>query len=437
MAHSHKADGPFFGRLGWLLHRMVASYWSLPLLGVLAAIPAAIAMLAIDREGLGALMLDNDLDPVATADTAKDLLAVAVGINAAFITLYFSLTLLVLTVASSNLGVRLVDRWLDKRLVRVSLAGLSFTLIYSLAAMAAVDAEATKADTPVALVASVIFLQGVNVAMLTVALHDLGRTIFVDRSIANLADDSSDGPVSVQESERLETDWAVMVTAPREGYIEGNDLSRLLEKVGDGAGRIRVCAAPGQHVLEGEALLLIENALPEGLSPDDLRSTMPVGAFRSDSQGAVFRIRLLVEIAARALSPAVNDFYTALTAGDRLTAVMLGQRGNWVDGSKMPVYADDARIELPGQDFRGLFDDPLSAFRQAACQYPSVSIRMIDNYARVRQIAADGGQSAEFGDFIAQCARELRDHAASVATYDGDRNDIMTAYKRGFDGNDG
>ena len=432
MAHSHTADGPFLGRLGWILHRMVASYWALPLAGVLAAIPVAIAVLALDRAGLGAWMLANDLDPVATADTAKDLLAVAVGVNAAFITLYFSLTLLVLTVASSNLGVRLVDRWLDKRLVRVSLAGLSFTLIYSLAAMAAIDAEATKADTPVALVASVVFLQGVNVAMLTVALHDLGRTIFVDRSIDTLGKDAADGPVGVTSGERIDTDWACVVTSPREGYVEGNNLDRLQKRLGENAGRIRICAAPGQHVLQGDALVLIQSPLPGDMAAEDLRDTVPVGGFRSDGQGAVFRIRLLVEIAARALSPAVNDFYTALTAGDRLAAAMIGQRHNWVDGDSMPVFAKNASIELPGQDFRGLFTDPLNAFRQAACQYPSVSIRMIDNYARVRKKALDDGQSGEFGEFVAQCARQLRDHAASVTDYAGDRDDIMAAFRRGF-----
>ncbi|GGD58122.1 DUF2254 domain-containing protein [Erythrobacter arachoides] len=432
MANTKTITAPRLGRLDWWWHRVVASYWSLPLLGVLAAAPALIALLAVDRAGLSEWMLDEGFDPVATADTAKDLVAVAVGVNAAFITLYFSLTLLVLTVASSNLGVRLVDRWLDKRLVRVSLSGLSFTLIFSLCALAAIDAEADKDDLPVAVVAAVLFLQAVNVTMLTVALHDLGRTIFVDRSIHALGRDASAGPVSVVPGACETRDWAMRVSAPKEGYVEGNDLTLLRKWLGDGAGRVRICAPPGQHVLAGETLMQIENDVSARIAEAKLCHAMPVGDFRSDGQGAVFRIRLLVEIAARALSPAINDFYTALTCADRLGAAILAHRDNWVDDDCMPLFVDDRDFELPGQDFRGLFEDPLNAFRQAACQYPSVSIRMIDNYARISTIVCAKGQSGQFADFLRDLARQLSDHAAATATYDGDRHDIREAFARGF-----
>ncbi|KLE32358.1 DUF2254 family protein [Aurantiacibacter luteus] len=432
MSSATAARGPFLGHLGWLSHRVIASYWSLPLLGVLAAIPAAVGLLAIDRAGLGAWMLAHELDPVATADTAKDLIAVAVGVNAAFITLYFSLTLLVLTVASSNLGVRLVDRWLDKRLVRVSLAGLSFTLIFSLAALAAIDAEADKPDLPVSLVAAVIALQAVNVIMLTVALHDLGRTIFVDRAIKQLGADLSEPSHHIVAGPDEDRDFALTVAAPREGYIEGNDLAALRRCLGPDAGRVRICAAPGQHVLKGEPILLIEHDTGKVGDHGKLCNAVPIGGFRSDGQGAVFRVRLLVEIAARALSPAINDFYTAIACADRLTAALVGQRSTWIDCGEMPLNADDPEFELPGQDLRGLFDDPLSAFRQSACKYPSVAIRMIDNYARAARIVRAEGLSGELHAFLRDHAGSLADHAALQATFAGDREDIRAAFTRGF-----
>ena len=420
---------PFLGRAGWLLHRMVASYWSLPLLGVLAALPVVYVLLYFDRQGLAQWLLDRRMNPVETADTAKDLVAVAVGINAAFITLYFSITLLVLTVASSNLGVRLVDRWLEKRLVRVSLAGLSFTLVFSLGAMAAMDGEAALADVPLATVGAVIFLQIVNVTMLTVALHDLGRTIFVDRAIHHLGRDASEGPVSVCAAKAFDGEWQDRIRSPREGYIEGNDLDGIASALKGHPGRVRICSAPEQHVLKGDTLVLLENA---GADHDALLGNLAIGDFRSDGQGTVFRIRLLVEIAARALSPAVNDFYTALSAGDRIVAAMAGQRDSWIGDDCIPVWHEDERFELPGQDFRGLFEDPLAAFRQAACQYPSVSIRMIDNYARLANHARDDGAPDGFFDFIRDTARQLADHACQVTDFPHDRADIAQALERGF-----
>lgn len=67
MILANASRGPFLGRLDWVAHRVVASYWSLPLLGVLAAVPALIGLLAVDRAGLSEWMLDEGFDPVATA----------------------------------------------------------------------------------------------------------------------------------------------------------------------------------------------------------------------------------------------------------------------------------------------------------------------------------------------------------------------------------
>lgn len=113
---------PENGLVGWIVNRLVRNYWSRALCAVILAVPAAIGVLAADRGAVAEWLITNDLSPVATAETAKDFLGVATGINAAFLTLSFSITLIVLSLAAGNLGVRLIDRWLDKRLVRVSRA---------------------------------------------------------------------------------------------------------------------------------------------------------------------------------------------------------------------------------------------------------------------------------------------------------------------------
>ncbi len=212
----------------------------------------------------------------------------------------------------------------------------------------------------------------------------------------------------------------------------GNYLDMLQKHLDGRGGRVRICTPPGAHVLKDEPLMLVEHDVSNEVNCEALCRAIPVGDYRSDGQGAVFRIRLLVEIAARALSPAVNDFYTAITAADRLAAAILGQRHSWIDHDHIPLFVDNRDYQLPGQDFRGLFEDPLNAFRQAASPYPSVVIRMIDNYARISAIVTKDRQSDEFAEFLERLARDLRDHAASVTEYEGDREDIMKAFAKGF-----
>ena len=419
------------GFVGWVLHRMVLNYWSLALAAVLIAFPVAYALLLADKEGATDWLLSRDWAPTIVAATAKDFLAMAAGVNAAFITLYFSITLIVLSLAASSLGIRLIDRWLESFFIRISIAGLSFTLVVTMVAMLRVDDTAPVTEVPQLTVLAVLALQALNLGMLSVSLHHLGRTMFVDRSVSALAADAGSQATpltgaALSTGDEREAPRHV-VTAQREGYVESLDLDDLQHLLRNGPdGRIRVLAGPGQHVLKGQPIYRCDTELDERR----LLRAMPIGDCRSDTQGEVFQVRLLVEIAARALSPAVNDFYTALTCADKLTHVMGRQIPCWVDDEDLPVLAADPRIELPGQDFRGLFENPLNAFRQAACQYPSIAIRMIGNYARLATLLQRQGGSEQLRAYLRRLATEMRDHARSVAQYEEDRADIDTALER-------
>ncbi|MEW4448771.1 DUF2254 family protein [Qipengyuania sp. JC766] len=415
---------PLKGLAGWITYKLWVNYWSLPVLAAAVAVPFALLVLALDRWALTAWILANDLSPVSTADTAKDFAGVASGVDAAFISLYFSITLIVLSLAAGNLGVRLIDRWLTKRLVRVSLAGLAFSLIVSLVAMLTIDAEAPLSDVPLGLLAIVMALQVVNVAMLSVSLHDLGRTMFIDSSIEALFTAAAQREIDLQPGEPIEGEWSHVLRAERDGYVEGVDVDKIARRIGETDCRICILAAPGQHIMRGQPLIKAEARIE---SMEGLHRLIPLGRYRSDSQGVVFRVRLLVEIAARALSPAVNDFYTALACADRLTAIMAQQAGTWIDPGKAVMSARYPGIELPGRDFAGLFEDPMNAFRQAAAQYPSVSIRMIDNYERLAERLIEEGTSPGLLEYLHILASDLCHHAQSVSGFEGDRHDIGAA----------
>jgi len=419
--------GPLRGIKQWVIHRLVANYWSLPLVAVLVAPLVGAATLWFDRATAGRWLYDNGLSLLTASDTAQALAIAVVGLNTALLTLYWSVTLIVLTLATGNLGVRLVDRWLDKGLVRLSMAGLTFTLIYSVIVLMRIDPEAAVAELPHFALFGVFALQLLNIAMMGVAIHDLGRTMFVDRSIAHLGNEAASVAVPVTGVAPFMGDWTHTLSAPREGYVEGIDLETLRDGLATHTGAVRFCAAPGQHVLEGEPLVRFENPPPDDR---EIKRAIAIGDFRSGVQSTVYQVRLLVEVAARALSPGINDFYTALACADRLAAAISGHAATWIEEREVAAYRPAPRFELPGQDFRGLFDGPLKAFRQSAADYPSVSIRMIDNYARLCALLGEQGCPSGLLDSLKESARDLRDHAMSNSEHPSDRSDIERAYAR-------
>ena len=406
----------------WLVHQLVANFWSLPLAAILLSLGVSSAGIRLDRTGLADWVIRHDLDPVPSAAAAQDFTIAVVGMDAAFLALYISIVLIVLTLAAGNLGMRLVDRWLGKNHVRLSLAGLCFCLVHSLIVLMAIDPEGPANAVPLGSIWLMLALQIVNIGMLCVSAHDLGRTMFIDRSIAHLGQEAGRGSIAVRGALPHQGELPFAVHAPREGYIQGLDLPRLAAQV-ERCGYVQLCTAPGQHVLEGEVLARLER------EPEDEKAIarlIPIGDFRSDAESSVFQIRLLVEVAARALSPGINDFYTADAAADRLAHVLASQAQLWVDEGMVPVMADNPRVELNGQDFHGLFTGPLKSFRQSAADYPEVTIRMLENYGRVARLADNPG----LRQFLHCHARDLCEHALLRTRYARDSEEIRAAFAR-------
>lgn len=412
---------PLTDIFGWVLHRLIANYWSLALGAVILAPIVFAGTLHADRNGATDWMLSRDLAPATSAETARETASLIAGIDAAYLTLYFSISMIVLTIAAGNLGVRLIDRWLGKRLVRVSIAGLSFTTTHAVLVLSALDADATLQATPLLTFASMILLFALNTIMLAVAVHDLGRTMFVDRAIARISGDGCVRTLHIEGRPQQELTLPHSIRSPRSGYVEGTQLKRLAKAL-ESCGKARLCVAPGQHVLSGQVLVGSES---ECRDEKEILRSIPIGEFRSNTQGPVFQIRLLVEIAARALSPAVNDFYTAIAAVDALTELASGHMANWIDVGEVPFDVAHPDIELPGQDFRGLFEDPLAALRQSVADYPPVSIRLIGNLGRLLQT----GQQMPTGlkAFLARYVVSVHAHAYSRCEIDFDRDSLDAA----------
>lgn len=146
----------------------------------------------------------------------------------------------------------------------------------------------------------------------------------------------------------------------------------------------------------------------------------------------MFEIRLLAEIAARALSPAINDFSTALARADRLAAVIESQKGTRIAEGQDPAISDATWLRVMAQHFCFLFEDPLNALRPAPCQHPSVAIRLIDNYGRLAASMCKNGSPVDLIEFSSRLGMPSRDRAMSDAEFEYDGTCFADAYSRNF-----
>ncbi|MGB3722688.1 MAG: DUF2254 family protein [Pacificimonas sp.] len=404
------------------------SFWALPLIYIVGAALLFLAMSAIDNAG-ASIWLGAQRWPLSVSgDTALEAISSLVTILVSLVALFFSITLIVLTMAASNLGVRLIDRWVGDISIRVTLSLLLGLLTYALLLQAAIDPAGPDARLPRL---SLLMLVGAllpSLAWLAKAFDHLSRRIHIDTSIDDLVTDLEQnlaGLAALSAPGRNEPDWqaGMTITSPRAGYVDGVDIKGLLDLAHDHDLLLHMPYAQGDYVHEGDVILHVKGN-PDRTDEKLLRK-IDISRWRSDDAGAMFQAALLAEIAARALSPAVNDIYTALDCIDHLggglgKAFADQHSGGWFGGP-----GEGARLFVPDLTPRGVLRRPLDIIRQAAAPYPSASIRLIDMLGRLIGKATN----ADDRDWLSGRVRLVARSALQESPVEADRDDIRQALR--------
>jgi uncharacterized membrane protein len=180
-----------------------------------------------------------------------------------------------------------------------------------------------------------------------------------------------------------------------------------------------VLVRPGHHVLKDR---LHGHVWPAEALDDTLtqafREAVVIGAERTPVQDVEFSIRQLVEVALRALSPGINDPFTAIAVIDRLaTSLALAMEC----GEPRTVWCDEegrARLRAVGSTFDGIVDLSFNQIRQAAASHPDILIKLLDTLSALGASGCDGGQAQTLRrhiDAVMETARQSVVHPADLA----------------------
>ena len=200
------------------------------------------------------------------------------------------------------------------------------------------------------------------------------------------------------------------VGAERCGYLTAIDLDALCEWTTERRGQLALPATGTRFVRTGEPVALLSRAE----DANDVRDALRISRMRREGAGAPFHAALLVEIAVRALSPALNDIYTALVCVDRLRD---GLAPGFASGRLDGRFGAGGAVRAEGLSARGLLAEPLAILRHAAAPLPAMSLRLADALARLAQGAGDDGDAA----WLRARAREVLGQALEHASGGADR----------------
>lgn len=301
--------------------------WLIPSIYAVTAIAAG--MLLPRLEG----RLWPELGARMSVASATSLYSVIASGTMALTAIVFSLTFVMLQFSATAYSPRLV-LWLARDpVIAHALGTFTATFLYAVAALAWVDRD-NSSGVPLISAWLVVVLLLASIAMFIsliqrVALLQIhGMLTFIGdrgrREIAALYPDpcSTVGPEAVADEAVANLPPQLVTHRGRPLAVQAINVPRLVQLARAVNGRIEVLVAVGDTVMESTPLLRVDGARA-GIPDDLLLGAVDRGAERTFAQDPKYAIRLLVDIAIRALSPALNDPTTAVQALDQIGDLLL------------------------------------------------------------------------------------------------------------------
>lgn len=424
--------------LGNLMENLRTSFWFLPSLFTAGAVVLSLASIRLDRASdggnwLGSLGWTFSRGP----EGSRAVLAAIAGSMMTITSVAFSITVLVLQQASSQFGPRLLRNFMKDRGNQLALAVFVGTFTYCLLILRTVNGTEADRFVPHFSVSVGLLLATVSIGFLIYFIHHTAESIQADHVISSVAEDlrrtilrlfparEDPTPPPTALPDGFEDD-AAPVRSKHGGYVRAIDVGRLVDEATRRDVVIRLELSPGAFTMQGGELARVwPGERLDGRLEKAVRDAVLLGKQRSLTQDVEFAIEQLVEVAVRALSPGVNDPFTAMTCVDRLGEAMLLLAARGVPTTSHSGPDGALRVAIPLGSKENALDTAFHQIRQYSRGHAAVTIRLLETLTTLAERVEDP-----------EMLRGIQGHASLVeqgaaALPDGrDRYDVEIRYRR-------
>jgi uncharacterized membrane protein len=380
-----------------------SSFWFLPSLMATGAVLLAFAGVALDRSISDEWLRTHRWAYTGGAEGASAVLGTIAGSMITIAGVVFSLTLVALSLASSQFGPRLLRNFMRDTTNQVVLGTFVGTFLYCLLVLRTIRRADEVAFVPHLSVSLGVLFAIASLGVLIYFIHHVSVSIQADEIVGRVGDElllgidrlypAQDGDRPAPERADIELPAtfdreAVRVPAPDDGYLQLLDLESLVALGAEIDVVIRVARRPGQYAVQGSPLAMV---WPPDRASERVRERVAaafvLGPRRTPAQDIEFSVDQLVEIAARAMSPGVNDPFTAMTCVDRLGSAMCRLVRRELPSPYRWDGAHRLRVVTQPVTFPELADAAFNQIRQYARSSAAVTMRLLDTLAGIAGVA--------------------------------------------------
>jgi uncharacterized membrane protein len=374
---------------------------------------------------------------MGSIDDARAILSAMMGAVATVLALIFSVALLVLSMVSTLFGPRLLYRFLQDWVTQFTIGLFMATFVYICLVFLVTHQNSESTFIPqISLITSWVLVV-ISFGFLVYYSHRVARSIQNPDMIGAIVDDlyvaagsahmsgpgegtgaAPDDAVILRQAES-----GAIICCVKSGYVQYVDHGALVAAARAANALIVLKFRPGQFAFRGEPLAALVPAESARALENAIDRGVHIGRHRTLTQDCEFGIAQVVEIAIRALSPAVNDTFTGVACVDWLADALLtlAERppleGNWYD------TASTLRVWMPPVRLERLVKLAFDQIRQASTSTPAVLIRQLEAIHRLAPRLPEA------------CCQALSDQADAIlesasAVVALDRRDLEAAWRR-------
>ncbi len=409
--------------------------WLVPLKMSLAAVLLFAITMVPDLLAAHHVIHIPDWFSMGGIDDARAILSAMLGCVSTVLALIFSVALLVLSMVANLFGPRLLYRFVQDWVTQTCIGIFMGAFIYVFLVFLVTHQDEHGSFIPqVSLITSWFLVLGAfgflvfyshRVAVLIQNPDAIGRIVDdLRRAAERTCQEDRGKPRAGVAANRIAPSEGAPVHCRRSGYVQQIDHAALVNAATKAGAVISIPLRPGHFVLEGEMLAFISPSATLSILEPFVQETIELGRHRVLSQDLEFGVAQIVEIAIRALSPAVNDTFTGIASvdllGEALTmlAGTLRTGGNWYDAG------GELRLQVRPLLLPRLIKQAFDQIRQAAADNPAVLIRLLSTIGRLSSKMTN----SEDRSALLEQATAVWETAISRTLVKMDREDIETAW---------
>jgi len=318
------------------------------------------------------------------------------GIAAAMMTvvsIVFAILLMTLTLASMQFSPRIILSFSQDKVTQHTLGIFLGTFTYCVAALPAAH-TLPRPFEPVLSVLGAMLLALACVAWLLFFIHHIAEAISVNHIVDRIAqetegviDQTMPQPVrrdrlpesAVHSGTGLEpTAREAPVLCGVSGYVRFIDTPRLVTQAKSMSVSVRVLRRVGHFVPAGVPLLMVSKGDKlTAVGAAELRAAFEIGPTRTLQQDVEYGILQIVDIALKAISPAVNDPSTAIGCVDQLSRILIRFAMREPPESLLYDPPGVFRVGLPWLSFDRLVESAFEQIRVYSKADVAVSLRIL------------------------------------------------------------